>query len=301
MVNVTIDGIKVSVEDGSTILQAAEAAGVKIPTLCHIKGLDAEGSCRICLVEIEGNPKLVTACSTPVAEGNVVHTHTEKVVEERKFILDLLLSKHNLHCFSCPGNGQCKFQDLCYEYGVEQTSYVGENNAEDIDDSNPYFTYDPSICILCHRCVNTCAKIVGRGAISTVERGFQSMIANPFYKAWIDNAECEFCGNCVQACPTGALSTKNQKNYRAWEVTKVENTCYNCKNNRGCERYLLVKNGQIVDVQGKNDARLCNRGRFEFYDVEMPPQVMAIAAKEREEAQKELLQDLNVKPFVKKF
>lgn len=124
---------------------------------------------------------------------------SEKVIQSRKQTLDLLLSDHNIHCFSCEGNGDCKLQDYAYEYGLDCSSYEGEKSGGEIDDSNKFFTYDPSLCILCHRCVNTCNEIVGRGAIATMERGFQSIIGNGEGK-WADGT-CESCGNCVQACP----------------------------------------------------------------------------------------------------
>jgi formate dehydrogenase major subunit len=148
MINVTIDGIAVQVEEGTTILQAAEVAGVKIPTLCYIKELFPEASCRICLVEIEGNPKLVTACSFPVAEGNVIHTKSEKVVQARTGVLNLMLSNHKTNCFSCSANGECKLQDLCREYGVTESKYPGELLDKPIDTTNPFFDYNPNLCIL---------------------------------------------------------------------------------------------------------------------------------------------------------
>ncbi|MCD7866262.1 MAG: 2Fe-2S iron-sulfur cluster-binding protein [Clostridiales bacterium] len=301
MLNVTIDGISMTVEEGTTILEAAENAGIEIPTLCYLKGLTPEGACRICMVEVKGNPKLVTACSFPLAEGNEVITMSDRILESRKSTLDLLLSNHKTNCFSCPGNGDCKLQNLCYEYGIEETSYPGEMIEKPIDDSNPYFTYNPNLCILCHRCVNTCAQIVKRGAISTFERGFASQVSSPFYLDWIDNQECEFCGNCVQACPTGALRTKNRRKYRPWEVTKVLATCYNCKNGNGCQRYLLIKKGKIVDVEAKmdepNHGRICNKGRFEFYNAEIPEQVAVLNEKERARYQEEMLKALNVRPL----
>ncbi|MCC8081274.1 MAG: (2Fe-2S)-binding protein, partial [Lachnospiraceae bacterium] len=149
MINVTINGINVTVEEGTTILQAAESVGIEIPTLCYIKELDPEASCRMCLVEIEGNPKLATACSFPVAEGNVIYTESERVVEARRSVLDLLLSNHRTDCFTCTKNGACKLQDLCRKYGVEQTSYPGEIQEYENDDTNPFIVYDPNKCILC--------------------------------------------------------------------------------------------------------------------------------------------------------
>ena len=297
MVNVKIDGIPVEVENGSTILQAANKAGVEIPTLCYLKDLTPEASCRICLVEIVGMPKLVTACSFPVAEGNEILTKSPRVIEARRGILDLLLSNHPNDCFACPGNGDCEFQRLCYEYGVKKTSYPGEMIKKPIDDSNPYFTYDPNLCILCHRCANTCEHLVGRAAIATSKRGFASQIsAAPFQDKWINNLECEFCGNCIQACPVGALRPKNRSEYRPWEVTRVESTCYNCKN--GCKRYLLIKDGKILDVvsdpESENKGRLCNKGRFEFYDVQKPGQIAVLEAKDIERAREALKEQLGL-------
>lgn len=297
-IHATIDGKKVEVEPGTTILKAAETVGVKIPTLCYLKDImTPEASCRMCMVEIVGMPKLVTACSFPIAEGNEILTKSPRVVEARRGILDLLLSNHPNDCFACPGNGDCEFQRLCYEYGVKKTSYSGEMIKKPIDDSNPYFTYDPNLCILCHRCVNTCEHLVGRAAIATSKRGFASQIsAAPFQDKWINNLECEFCGNCIQACPVGALRPKNRSEYRPWEVKKVESTCYNCKN--GCKRYLLIKDGKILDVvsdpESENKGRLCNKGRFEFYDVERPGQIAVLEAKDIERAREALKEQLGL-------
>ena len=294
MIHATIDGIQVEVEEGTTILQAAQSVKIKIPTLCYIKDMMPEASCRMCMVEIVGMPKLVTACSFPIAEGNVILTKSPRVIEARKGVLDLLLSNHPNDCFSCPGNGDCELQCLCYEYGVKETSYKGE-----IDDSNPYFTYDPNLCIMCHRCVNTCSQLVKRSAISTTQRGFNSRIAAPFNEKWIDNQECEFCGNCIQACPVGALRPKNRAKYRPWEVQKVLATCYNCKNGNGCQRYILIKDGEIMDVIAKTDepnkGRICNKGRFEFYNVDTPKQVEILNAKDIEKYRAALKAELDVK------
>ncbi len=267
MVNITIDGIEMSVEEGTTVLKAAQSAGIDIPTLCYIKELDPEASCRMCLVEIEGNPKLQTACSFPVAEGNIIHTMSERVVEARKFVLNLLLSNHPLKCFSCGQNGQCKLQQYCIDYGIEESSIEGEMKNYEIDDSNPFFTYNPNLCILCHRCVNTCQKITCRGAIGTTLRGFDSVVSPAFGQKFTDS-NCESCGNCVQACPTGALTMKRQKNYRAWEVEKVRTTCPHCAT--GCQFDVLVKNGKVVDVLGaegpSNRGLVCVKGRNGSFD-----------------------------------
>ena len=270
MIHATINGKSVEVEKGTTALTAAESVGIKIPTLCYLKNVLADGSCRICVVEIRNNDRtsIDTACTYQLREGDEILTESEAVIESRRKTLDLLLSEHNVHCFSCPSNGDCKLQDLCYKYGVEKTSYTVDQKLKPIDDTNKFFTYDPSLCILCHRCVNTCKEIVGRGAIDTMNRGFTSVIGAPFDDTW-STSTCESCGNCVQACPTGALTMKRRKSYRKYEVEKkVLTTCPHCAT--GCQYYVLVKDGKVVDTEAyngpSNKGLLCVKGRSGSFD-----------------------------------
>lgn len=267
LITVTIDGVQVQVTPDDTILTAAKLAGVEIPTLCYLKDLNPEGSCRMCLVEVEGNAKgLVTACTQPCTDGMVVHTKSEKVIEARRFVLDLLLSNHQGDCFSCAKNGGCKLQDYCFEYGVEKTSFENPVQPErpEMDTSNKFLVYDPNKCILCRRCQRTCAKIQGKGVLSVSGRGFNAAITTSFEMPW-DNTECEHCGNCAAACPTGALVTKdNLANYRPYNIQRVRTTCPHCAT--GCQMDLIVKGGKIVGCEPadgeSNRGTLCVKGRF---------------------------------------
>ena len=270
MIHLTIDGIPVEVEKGTTILAAAKKIGVKIPTLCYLENLLPDGSCRICVVEMTANGRtwVDTACTAQCSEGMEVDTKSAKVVDSRRKSLDLLLSEHLINCFSCEANGDCKLQSLCVEYGVEKTSYSAPRKLKPIDNSNKFFTYDPNKCILCHRCVNTCNELVGRGAIDTMNRGFTSVIGPAFDDKWLTST-CESCGNCVAACPTGALSMKRRKKYRKFQVEKkVLTTCPHCAT--GCQFYALVKDGKVVDTEAyngpSNKGLLCVKGRSGSFD-----------------------------------
>ncbi len=208
MVNIKINGVDYSVPEGSTILEAAKFAGIKIPTLCYLKDINAIGACRICVVEVKGARTPVAACVYPVNEGMEIKTNSPKILESRKTTLELILSNHKKECLSCVRSGSCELQQLCYEYGVDENRFDGENPAVEIDTSAAHMVRDNSKCILCRRCVAACSANQGIGVIGANERGFATQIASAFDMDLADTA-CVSCGQCITACPTGALHEKD--------------------------------------------------------------------------------------------
>ena len=209
MINLKINNIPVAVEPGTTILEAARQLGINIPTLCYLKDINEIGACRICTVEVKGARGLLPACVYPVNEGMEVFTNSKKVLDARKTNLELLLSVHNRKCLSCARSGNCEFQKLCNDYGITvEDTYAGEKNAYDIDASAPHMIRDNSKCVLCRRCVAVCRQWQDVGVIGANERGFKTHIGAAFD---MDLAEvaCVSCGQCIVACPTGALQEKD--------------------------------------------------------------------------------------------
>lgn len=208
MVNLKINNIPVEVEEGSTILEAARKAGIRIPTLCYLKGINAIGACRMCVVEVKGARSLCAACVYPVNEGMEVFTSTPKVIESRRTTLELILSDHNKSCLSCVRSGNCELQTLCHEYGVDQSRFVGATNSEPKDESTCYLVRDNTKCILCRRCVAACRNqqvaVIGPNA-----RGFDTHIGCAF-EMNLSDVPCVACGQCIVSCPTGALKEKEE-------------------------------------------------------------------------------------------
>lgn len=203
-VNVTVDGRAVEVPEGSTVLKAAEAAGVHIPTLCYLEGLNEIGACRVCVVEVKGARTLQPACVTPVFEGMQVLTNTKRVREARRTVVELILSSHRMECPTCIRNGSCELQSLAQNMGIREIRYQGELPHHEPDTSTPSIVREPDKCILCRRCIAVCSEIQGVSAIAPNNRGFDTVIGPPFGYHLSDVA-CTLCGQCVLVCPTGAL------------------------------------------------------------------------------------------------
>jgi len=215
MVNLTIDGVKVSVEAGTTILKAAHAAGIKIPTLCWLKDINEIGACRMCVVDV-GARALAAACVMPVSEGMVVKTNTPQVRQARKSVLELILSNHERKCLSCVRSQNCELQALAKELGVEESKFDGQNIEYPLDTFSPSIVRDPNKCSLCRRCVSVCRNVQKIGAIGAVNRGFKTIIAPAFEKNMLET-NCVFCGQCITSCPVGALREKDDTD-KVWEA-----------------------------------------------------------------------------------
>ena len=267
MIRLTIDNKEVTTQKGFTILKAAENAGIKIPTLCYYKRLNPIGSCRMCVVEIDGYDMPVAACTTPVVEGISVTTQSDRLFRMRQDALKLILVNHPLDCPVCDKSGECMLQDLTVEYGIKSVDYKIPKQNFTSAYQTTFIKHFPERCILCLRCVNVCNEIQGIGALSIEKAESGTQIA-------IDKDKCVSCGECVQACPVGGMLEKRTPyRWRSWEVSSViRTTCPYC--GVGCQQLLHVKNGNIVKITGVEDqpnkGRLCVKGRYGFDFVASP-------------------------------
>ena len=209
MVNIKINGMPLSVPKDSTILEAARAASIHIPTLCYLKEINAIGACRICVVEVKGAKTLVAACVYPVAEGMEINTDTPAVFEARKTTLELILSTHERKCLSCVRSDNCELQTLCHDFKVDEDNYNGGNPEYVVDDSAVHMYRNNNKCILCRRCVAACSKWQGIGVIGPNQRGFNTHIGSAFELS-LDEVACVSCGQCIVVCPTGAIAERDQ-------------------------------------------------------------------------------------------
>ena len=222
MINLTIDDQKIKVPEGTTILEAAKQAGIDIPTLCFLKEINEVGDCRMCIVEVEGRRGFATSCIQTVEEGMVVHTHTQNVLEARHVILDLIISNHAKDCLTCTRSGNCELQMLATKFNVLSVEFPGEMTKHKVDDLSPSIVRDFNKCILCRRCVAACKNVQHIGAIDVINRGFESCIST-VGDCSLNNVNCTFCGQCIEACPTGALHEKESIN-DVWAKLKDPDT-----------------------------------------------------------------------------
>jgi len=263
MINLIINDKQIKVAEGTTVLEAARQLDIKIPTLCHDPRLKPFGACRLCLVEIEGMSKPVSSCTTPVTEGMQVRTRSARLQRLRKTTVELLLSDHPNDCMVCVSAGDCKLQDLAYNYGIRKNRFTGEMRDHNRVDKNPFIYRVQNKCIMCGLCVRVCEEVQGVKAIGFADRGFEATITPPF----AHDLDCEFCGQCVSVCPTGALSGKVWMGKpRQIGVKKTDTTCAYC--GCGCNITLHSYGDEVFKVTSNadnhNNGWLCAKGRFGF-------------------------------------
>ncbi len=278
MVTLTVDGFAVTVPAGTSIMRASMQAGISVPKLCSTDSVEAFGSCRLCLVEIDGRNGTPASCTTPVAPGMVVHTQTARLKQLRRGVMELYISDHPLDCLTCAANGDCELQDMAGAVGLRDVRYEavdthfhartgGEANPQFLpkDDSNPYFSYDPSKCIVCSRCVRACEEVQGTFALTIEGRGFDSRVSPGMHEKFMDS-ECVSCGACVQACPTATLTEKSIIEIGT-PSHSVITTCAYC--GVGCSFKAEMRGDELVRMtpykNGKaNRGHSCVKGRFAY-------------------------------------
>jgi formate dehydrogenase major subunit len=278
-VTLEIDGIEVSVPEGSSLMLAAHQAGTRIPKLCSTDSLEPFGSCRLCLVEIEGRRGYPASCTTLAEAGMIVRTQSSQLAELRRGVMELYISDHPLDCLTCPANGHCELQDMAGVVGLREVryGYAGANHLEaDKDTSNPYFTFDPSKCIVCSRCVRACEETQGTFALTVDGRGFASVISPSQMDSFMDS-ECVSCGACVQACPTATLM-ENSIYEHGQPERAVTTTCAYC--GVGCSFKAEMKGTQVVRMVPNKDGHAnqghsCVKGRFAFGYTTHPDRILS--------------------------
>jgi NADH-quinone oxidoreductase subunit G len=275
-VTFTVDGKKVTAPAGTLLIEACKTAGIDIPAFCYYPGLSLQAACRMCVVRQEKVPKLQTACTTTVAEGQVFVTESAEIAQARKATLQLLLGNHPLDCPVCDAGGECELQDMTFKYGAAESFYAEPKNHREEQKWSPVVYFDRPRCILCYRCVRMCGEGMDVFALGIQNRGSSSVIApnspaaeNPDHLAHVD---CEQCGMCIDACPVGALTSGTYRyKTRPWEMNHVATVCTHCGD--GCKTTLGVRStsegseivrGDNRDKSGMNGDFLCNKGRYAF-------------------------------------
>ncbi len=264
--SLTINGTSVRGRKGQTVLEVCRDNDIHVPTLCYHPKMPPYGGCRLCIVEIENMRGLPPSCTTPATEGMKIATHSERLVQVRKTVLELLLAYGDHNCLMCEKNGECELQNLVYEHGIEAVRFKTGFVPKPVDDSNSMIMRDPNKCVLCGRCVRACLSVQVNGVIDMAGRGAEAYITT-FNAGSLKDSNCAFCGECVSACPTGALTQKQARfKGRPWELKKTLTTCVYC--GVGCQLELNVKDNQVIkvtsdaDIPGPNKGSLCVKGRF---------------------------------------
>src|SRR5579862_4829672 len=274
-VKFTIDGREIQAPAGTLVIEAAKQAGIEIPSFCYYEGYSLQAACRMCLVEVEKMPKLQVACTLPVGPGMVIHSDSEQVKQARKYTLEFLLTNHPLDCPVCDKGGECELQDMVFRYGAGESRFTETKLHVDEQQWSPVVYYDGPRCILCFRCVRVCNEGMGVGALGVVNRGAVSLIA-PNKE---DHLECDECGQCIDICPVGALTSGTYRYHtRPWEMEHVGTICTHCGD--GCKTTLGVRDDKIIrgnnrDRSGINGEFLCVKGRYAFDFVEHPDRLQS--------------------------
>ena len=267
-VNITVDGKAVQAPAGTLLIEACKSVGIEVPSFCYYPNLSLQGACRMCLVKVEKMPKLQTACTTVVGEGMIVTTDSLEIHQARKSMVELLLGNHPLDCPVCDAGGECELQDMTFSYGAAESKYIEPKNHRDEQQWSPVVFFDRPRCILCYRCVRVCGESMDVWALGVQNRGVSSIIAPNEG----DHLECEECGNCIDICPVGALTSGAYRyKTRPWEMNHVGTTCTHCAD--GCKTTLGVRRadtgmeivrGDNRDKSGINGDFLCIKGRYAF-------------------------------------
>ncbi|MDD5542488.1 MAG: NADH-quinone oxidoreductase subunit NuoG [Acidobacteriia bacterium] len=262
-VTLTINDKVITVPAGTLLIEAARQNGIHIPSFCYVKDLSLQAACRMCLVEVEKTPKLQVACTTVCTHGMVARTESKPVIEARRAVLEFLLTNHPLDCPVCDKGGECELQDMTFKYGPGTSRFIEEKEHQPEEQVSPIIFFDAPRCILCYRCVRICDEGMDVKALEPIGRGVKTIIGTGH-----DTLDCEDCGNCIDICPVGAITSEEYRyKTRPWELKYYGTVCTHCSN--GCKTTLSVRNNTIIrannrDRTGMNEDFLCVKGRFGF-------------------------------------